>query len=873
MKRSITELSKLDSKWLGRWKNLPLGTSINPRKLAQPTKGKKFIVPMFPYPSGVLHMGHLRVYTISDVLSRFFRMRGYDVVHPMGWDAFGLPAENAAIERKIDPATWTKSNIAKMKSQMASMLADFDWEREVTTCDPEYYKWTQKLFLLMHEHGLAYKKKAEINWDPIDQTVLANEQVDAQGRSWRSGALVEKKSLEQWFLGITKFAPELKADLDILEEWPSEVKTMQTNWIGESNGTTVTFLFNEQSQKSANSQSITTFTTRVDTLFSVQYVALALDHEITKEVAEGDHNLRSFIRDQKLTEQEDSKAGFQIKGLYVINPIDPDLPKIPVFVAPYVISGYGEGAVMGCPAHDERDFEFWRQNMGGNAPIMRSVEPLEGTQEEGPYTGKEGVLNTNAGKFSGLTTKEALKAMQSQLVATNLGTPTTKYKIRDWLISRQRYWGAPIPIVYCDDCGTVPVPDEQLPVLLPKVDALVGKNGSALSNIPEFVNCECPSCGGHAKRDTDTMDTFMDSSWYLFRYADAKNRNAIFDKEKANSLLPVDMYIGGVEHAILHLLYTRFVSKFLSSTGEWTNKEFNGEPIRRLVTQGMVHGKTYVNPDNKRFLKPDEVDLTGPQPVVKETGKIASITFEKMSKSKYNGADPEECILKYGADSTRGHILFQAPVTDVLDWDETKIVGIQRWLRKVLTLAETIGNSKSAPELDLGKLNAAETNLFNTVQNTIVSVTNSFSKTLTLNTVISDYMKLTNKLVEDGQNSEISGIVLRYSFLELIRLMAPVTPSAAEEAYEIYCGASHLEWTSILQADWPVPAPLIGTNTHDYKVMINGKFRFSHSAEKTLGKDDLITKVIESANGRKYVGDKTIKNVIVKKDAIVIIVK
>lgn len=912
-----SHLASLDAKWLTRWKSMTKNGSLNPRRLVKPTHDKKiYSFAMFPYPSGNLHMGHVRVYAISDVLSRYYRMKGYDVIHPMGWDAFGLPAENAAVERGVSPDEWTKLNIKNMKNQMEYLMADFDWDKEVTTCNPDYYKWTQKIFLLMYENGLAYRKKAEINWDPIDNTVLANEQVDDKGRSWRSGAIVEKRLLEQWFLGITKFAKELNKDLDLLDEWPSKVKAMQRNWIGESKGGEIKFdiKLNDDRVK-LDKDTIDVFTTRAETIYSVQYVALSFDHPIVQQYVKFDQGLNKFIefenhQKQKMTEfgENTSKAGYLLGNISVVNPLDSKISNLPIFVAPYVIGGYGHGAVMGCPGHDERDYDFWLDNMGNNSNIIKTVEPKvkeldKPFDESKPFLSKNGVMNSNARELSGMDSNDAREKVIKSLTDIGKGSSKIQYKLRDWLISRQRFWGAPIPIIHCEDCGPVAVPDEDLPVLLPKVDKLLGRGGSPLASMPEFIDCKCPKCHKDAKRDSDTMDTFMDSSWYMFRYLDSKNTKEIFNKDIINKYMPVDQYIGGIEHAILHLLYTRFISKFLGSIGYWSNKEMNCEPIRRLVSQGMVHGKTFIDPDTGKFLKPDEYEIidNGNSAIVKSSGVKANISFEKMSKSKYNGVEPTEFIKRHGSDSTRAHILFQAPITDILDWDESKIVGIHRWLRKILRISDFLQNeikdSKEFNELnsidtniDYSKCNDSEIEFLTDIQNNIKLIEESYEKTLLLNVIISEYIKFTNRLFDEidinnlkfKENSKISLKIFYKSYIKLLKMISPVVPTVAEESNEML----HLKFNnnnnndelnsnydSILASEWP-GHEVIKTDNVSYNIMINGKMRFVHKSNKQLiedGESKCIEELINTKDGKKWIGDKEIKKVIMKPKAIVII--
>lgn len=883
---------QLDAKWKQIWDKCPSRKQLplKPDGSIVPSKGKYFALSMFPYPSGMLHIGHLRVYTIIDVLARYRRMNGYEVINPMGWDSFGLPAENAAIERGIDPEDWTLSNIEKMKEQMNLMFADFDWEREVVTCSPEYYKWTQKLFLMMYEAGLAYRKDSLVNWDPVDKTVLANEQVDANGRSWRSGAVVEHKMLEQWFLKITDYAQELHQDLQLLKQWPDNVKIMQRNWIGGSTGARIKF----DLQGAGDSiKELEAFTTRPDTLFGVQYVAISLNHEIAKKAAESDPELAKFLETAKNL-PEDTKAGYKLKDITVSNPLFPGEFSIPVFVAPYVIGDYGYGTVMGCPGHDTRDFDFWKENMPGEPIIETITPPPDYTYPNGVsiYFKKDGTLNENCGPYKGLDSRTGGEKIVKDLMTSGKAHFETQWKLRDWLISRQRFWGAPIPIIHCDSCGTVPVPDEQLPVLLPK-----HLNGP-LSTSEEFVNTSCPSCGGHAKRDTDTMDTFMDSSWYIFRYTDPKNTELIFDPKKASELMPVDLYVGGVEHAILHLLYFRFISKFLHKNGNWNGGNMNGEPIKQLLTQGMVQGKTNIDPDSGKFLKKEEVDFTNPHdPKVKATGKPCIVKYEKMSKSKYNGASPEECIQKHGADATRAHILFQAPVSDVLNWDENQISGVKRWLNRVTkfttTLSEMIEKNaesssskdeylakiiKDSQNLQFEKLNPAEQKVWAGIQSSIKQITDALHKDFTLNTLISDYMKLSNLILTplDSKKSKISVPVSLYSITQFLKLISPVVPVHAEDNWEFIQKTLQpgKEWTSIFAESWPEPQFVPNLNNGRFVVLVNGKRKLMLPGPKSAQGD--VNKILElvkaDTEGKAFLETTRIKDTVLAKDFVINII-
>lgn len=884
------KFSKLDEKWIEKWEKLK-NSSSNLEEIDLKKKEKFYVLSMFPYPSGMLHIGHLRVYTIDDVLARYHRYQGKNVINPMGWDAFGLPAENAAIERKINPKDWTMSNIAKMKAQLKRMALSFDWERELSTCDKSYYKHTQEIFLWMYEHGFAYKKLQEINWDPVDMTVLANEQVDASGKSWRSGAQVEKKLLNQWFLKISDFGSELSDDLKKLKDWPPQVKLMQKNWIGKSVGANVKFL--KLNSVHSEQDSIEVFTSRPDTLFSVQYVAVSLDHNVTLEAASKDPELAKFIQNSKAKESENSfknrdfevksKEGCLVKGYTVRNPINGK--EIPVFAAPYVLSTYGNGAVMGCPAHDERDFDFWKKNCPNEEVIATVLPKSKSGDVMLPYTEKSGILANVPDDFVGLDIKSAASLIIEKLNSQNLGGRTITCKLRDWLISRQRYWGCPIPIIKCDDCGLVPVPKEQLPVELPEDIELTGK-GNPLDSHEGFKNCKCPNCSKPAVRETDTMDTFMDSSWYYFRYLDPHNSTEPFNTEKIDKFMPVDLYVGGIEHAILHLLYSRFFAKVFSKIGKWpAGDSQSGEPFKRLVSQGMVHGKTYIHPETKRFLRPDlELTVDKKNQVVmkneinKDTGKplIPEITFEKMSKLKYNGVDPVKFIEKYGADATRAHMLFQAPIDMILFWDEEKISGVQRWLRKVIRLHETVLNdtvlltSKKKYQKFQEVMNEcsfknneeitkddALTKIFNSIQTYLKQTDEAFSKTLSLNTVISDYMKLTNDLVEYSKLKSRNSDLLFDGVMKLIIMMSPVTPIIAEELFEKTLSHFNISGTSIFaDAPWPEVLPKKYNKAIKYKVIVDGKFKFNY---ESLNFRDIIDKRMNNEDEQFEIGMKFFK--------------
>ncbi|KAK0101198.1 Leucyl-tRNA synthetase, mitochondrial [Cadophora gregata] len=944
------------------------------------SKGRKYVLPMFPYPSGNLHLGHLRVYTISDVLARFHRMQGFEVTHPIGWDAFGLPAENAAIERGIEPATWTKQNIQKMKSQLEAMNGEWDWEREFATCDPTFYKHTQQLFLLLHKAGLAYQAESLVNYDPVDKTVLANEQVDSNGCSWRSGAKVEKKMLKQWFFKISEYRQELLDGLKELEKngaWPERVLSMQKNWLGKSTGARIKFPVVAYDQQTHSD--IEVFTTRPDTLYGVQYVALAATHPIVQSLAKADVELQAFL-DTIPALPLDSKVGYLLPNVRALNPLayeesTPDATKasLPIYVAPYVLGDYGDGAVMGVPGHDTRDHAFWKHNRYDDpVRFVVSQSPDEATSvlQTSPFI-HHGHLTKQSGSHAGLKTADATNSIVNLLKSKNLGSEAETWRLRDWLVSRQRYWGTPIPIIHCGSCGPVPVPDDQLPVKLPVVDShwANGKTGNPLEHAHEWVNTPCPQCGEAAKRDTDTMDTFVDSSWYFMRFPDPKNSNSPFSAEAANANLPVDLYIGGVEHAILHLLYSRFISKFMATTPFWPNGAKSlGEPFKKLLAQGMVHGKTYSDPSTGRFLKPDEVDLTDPsKPLITATNETPNVSFEKMSKSKYNGVDPGTCMAKYGADATRAHILFQAPVSEVLEWDEEKIAGVTRWLRRlhemIFTNRSVWVDSNSLDEFNpklyflatetptnQGRVDASEgedseqslraksqlstervqiinsivlesqqpqensnekleqnqvklwsgfvardRDLWRSVQATISNVTQSYEKTHSLNTVVSDLMTLTNTIAEyndrkiDSKDPKSTTYIPDYRLSvhatrALIQMMAPITPAFSEECWRLLHPAlTPTPVCSVFASPFPTvdgTLSMLAPTTRTCVVQVNGKMKcavkipISDEGLSGLNLEDwLRSQILDTEEGREKLMGKGGKGVDVRRAKKMIVIR
>ncbi len=709
-------------------------------------KPNYYVLEMFPYPSGALHMGHIRNYAIGDVVARLKTMEGYNVLHPMGWDAFGLPAENAAIQRGIHPVEWTRENIANMRDQQKRLGLSYDWEREVATCSPDYYKWTQWMFLLMYNLGLAYKKTAPVNWCPTCQTVLANEQV-SEGGCWRCGNPAIKKDLEQWFFRTTAYADRLLEDLDLLQGWPERVRIMQEHWIGKSVGADVTFTL------PGHEEGITVFTTRPDTLYGVSFMVLAPEHPLVSELAgKSDHEqeILAFVekchRESEIerTSVDTEKEGMSL-GAYCINPLNGE--QVPIWVANYVLMEYGTGAVMGVPAHDQRDFEFARKY---GLPIRVVISPPKTELKADDMTEAyvDPGLLVNSGPFNGLPNEEAQEKINTYLKEEGWGEPSVTYRLRDWLVSRQRYWGAPIPIIYCPHCGSVPVPETDLPVLLPEHITFDPGLISPLAHVAEFVETTCPKCGRPARRETDTMDTFICSSWYYFRYCDPNNDREPFSKDAAAAWLPVDQYIGGVEHAVMHLLYSRFFTKVLHDAG-WVEAT---EPFTNLLTQGMV---------------------------IKDG--------HKMSKSKGNVVDPEEIIAKYGADTARLFILFASPPDKDLEWSDQGVEGSWRFLNRVWRLVKGQIDVFSADGSFDGKLSRAERDLRRKVHNTIKKVSEDVENRFSLNTAIAAIMELVNetyhyldKVTPERQNKG----VLKEALENLLLLLAPFAPHITDELWQ-----------------------------------------------------------------------------------------
>ncbi len=840
----------IEEKWQQTWAEQGLHKTSTDN-----SKPKFYALSMFPYPSGNLHMGHVRVYTIVDVIARLKRMQGYRVLNPMGWDAFGLPAENAAIERNIPPATWTLANIAQMRQQLDQLGISFDWEKEVTTCAPDYYRWTQWIFLEFFKAGLAYQKEATVNWDPIDQTVLANEQVDSAGKSWRSGAVVERRLLRQWFFKITDYAEQLLTDLDQLTGWPERVRLMQANWIGKSTGAYLEFPIVDL-MKTGMAEKVAVYTTRPDTVYGVTYVVLAPEHPLTVQVTTPDRAaaVAEFVQsvasqsEMERTAEDKPKRGIPTGG-QVINPFTGET--VPIWIADYVLYEYGTGAVMGVPAHDVRDFQFAKQQ---NLPIKTVIIPAGG-DAEATLTAAYGEAGTivHSQEFDGMASSEAKTAIIAKAEQAGIGKARVQYRLRDWLISRQRYWGCPIPIVHCPTCGVVPVPEADLPVKLPDNVEFSGK-GSPLAQMDSWVNVPCPTCGEPARRETDTMDTFMCSSWYYMRYPDARNDQTVFDKAIAQDWMPVDQYVGGIEHAILHLLYSRFFTKVMRDRGWLTCSE----PFQRLLTQGMVQGRTYKNPQTGKYVIP--ANVTDPaNPVDPTTGDPLEVVFEKMSKSKHNGIAPGDVISKYGADTARMFILFKAPPEKDLEWEDADVEGQFRFLNRVWRLvAESPTKDKGLRVKSEGSLSKPEKELRRSIHTAIQEITEDLQGEYQFNTAISELMKLSNALADtDCKNSPVYAEGIN----TLLRLLAPFAPHMAEELWQL-AGCSD----SVHQQTFPIADPqALVADEQTIVIQILGKTRGTIAVPTAISTDKAALEAAARASevAQKHIADKQIKKVIV----------
>ncbi len=820
------DFERVEKKWQQYWEE---------KKVFQvesdPVRPKFYCLEMFPYPSGALHMGHLRNYSIGDLFSRFLWMKGWNVLHPMGFDAFGLPAENAALKYGVHPKKWTWDNIEHMTEQLKSMGCSYDWRRRVETCSPDYYRWTQWIFLLFLKNGLAYRKHAPVNWCESCQTVLANEQVIDGGHCWRCGSVVTKRKLEQWFLNITRYAQELLDSLDNLPGWPEKVKLMQRNWIGRSEGVRLTF------PVEGMEKGLETFTTRFDTIYGVTFLALAPEHPMVEEIAVLSPNgeeIRRFVRETiQKSEIERTAVGGEKNGVdtgfKAINPVTGE--KVPIWVSNYILIEYGTGAIMGVPAHDQRDFEFARKY---GLPVRVVIQPKEGSLDAETMTQayEEDGIQCNSADFDGLPTRESIPRMALWAEEIGVGSREVNFRLRDWLISRQRYWGAPIPVVYCEKCGIVPIPEDQLPVLLPDVQVLPGGK-SPLPETSEWVNTACPCCGGPARRETDTMDTFICSSWYFLRFTSPWTKEGPFRNEDVNYWMAVDQYIGGIEHACLHLIYARFFTKVLSDLGYVEARE----PFTNLLTQGMV---------------------------IKDGSK--------MSKSKGNVVDPDEIIRKYGADTARLFILFAAPPDKDLDWSEKGVEGAHRFLRRVWRLVEEGGEPlckaprRRIPLSELSDKNRRD--LKRRIHSTIESVGRDIEKERQFNTAVARLMELSNALSDFVPGDEADWILYREGVETLLLCLSPFTPHICEELWEMLGNGNCLA-----AAAWPeVEADCLEAESATIVMQVNGKVREKIELPAGLSVEELRERVFLDEGVRKRLEGKEVLKVIAVPDRLVNVV-
>ncbi|MGC8767612.1 MAG: leucine--tRNA ligase [Brevinematia bacterium] len=899
------DFEKIEKKWQEMWEKAGIFKSF-----MDESKQKYYVLVMFPYPSGRIHMGHVRNYTIGDVIARYKKMQGYNVLHPIGWDAFGLPAENAAISKGVHPARWTYDNIAVMKSQLKRLGFMYDWDREITTCDPEYYKWNQWFFLKMYERGIVYRRKSPVNWCPHCNTVLANEQV-IDGKCWRCDTEVEIRNIEQWFIKITEYADRLLEDHSKLGNWPEKVIVMQKNWIGKSFGVVVNF-------KLEDGRDFPIFTTRPDTIYGVTYMAISPEHPLVDEIMKENRSIEDQVKkmrkeDYKLRTSEEYEKEGVFTGKYVINPLTGD--KVPLWVANFVLMEYGTGAIMCVPAHDERDFKFAKKY---NLPIKIVIQPkgkeLKPEEMEEAYT-EEGVM-VNSSIFSGMKSSEALIKIIEYIEENKLGQRKYNYRIKDWLISRQRYWGTPIPFVKCENCGYVPVPYEDLPIILPKDVRFTGV-GNPLETNEEFLNTTCPKCGAKARRETDTMDTFFDSSWYYARYTSPKNDKEPFDKKESRYWLDVDQYIGGVEHAILHLLYARFFHKFMKDLGLVDSDE----PFINLLTQGMVCKKwvsissmlSYLGLSGENTLMDLSEGITRVLGIIcksSSTKKIKevmdeyhltlanniSLLFEslegfpkeeivkkleeligesvKMSKSKHNTVDPDDIIKKYGADAVRLFMLFAAPPEKDLDWSDEGIEGAYRFVNRVWRLVESkIDIIKESKGIDYSKLipsslSKKEKDLLIKVNLTIKKVTDDIERDFSFNTAIASLMELTNELYLFDPKTDVEKSIFREGIRKLIILMYPFTPHLSEELWEMIGESSFVAISS-----WPsYDNRFLSYDTIEVVLQINGKVKARVEVSADISDEELKKLALENEIIQKNLNGISPKKIIVVPKKLVNIV-
>ncbi len=838
----------------------------------QPGKDTYYCLSMFPYPSGKLHMGHVRNYTIGDVIARYQRMLGKNVLQPMGWDAFGMPAENAAMKNNVAPAKWTYENIEYMKTQLKSLGLAIDWAREVTTCKPDYYRWEQWLFTRLFEKGIIYRKNGTVNWDPADQTVLANEQV-IDGRGWRSGALIEKREIPMYYFRITDYADELLESLDELPGWPEQVKTMQRNWIGKSRGMEVQFPYDRASIGHAGTLKV--FTTRPDTLMGATYVAVAAEHPLATQAAQGNPALQAFIEECKAGSVAEADMATQEKkgmatSLLVEHPLTGE--KLPVWVANYVLMHYGDGAVMAVPAHDERDFEFaHKYNLPVKAVVRTSAGDEVGNEWQDAY-GEHGQL-INSAEFDGLDFAGAFDAIEAALIRKDLGKSRTQFRLRDWGISRQRYWGCPIPIIHCPSCGDVPVPEDQLPVTLPE-NVVPDGAGSPLARMPEFYECSCPKCGAAAKRETDTMDTFVESSWYFARYASPNYEGGMVDPKAANHWLPVDQYIGGIEHAILHLLYARFFHKLMRDEGLVTSNE----PFKNLLTQGMVVAETYyrvASNGGKDWFNPADVEIERDAKAkiigarLKTDGLPVEIGgTEKMSKSKNNGVDPQSMIDQYGADTCRLFMMFASPPDASLEWSDSGVEGASRFLRRVWRLAQAHVAQGLPGKLDVAALDDAQKVIRRAIHAAIKQASTDVGQFHKFNTAIAQVMTVMNVLEKAPQATAQDRALLHEGLEAVTLLLAPITPHIS---HELWKQLGHDQ--AVIDAGWPaVDEAALVQDTVTLVVQVNGKLRGQVEMPAAASREEIEAAARSNENVLRFIDGLAIRKVIVVPGKLVNIV-
>ena len=846
--------SAIETKWQERWEDERCFTADTGTE-----KPKYYVLEMFPYPSGRIHMGHVRNYTLGDVVARYRRARGFNVLHPMGWDAFGLPAENAAMERGVHPGKWTTENIAAMRTQLRGMGLSYDWDRELATCTPDYYQHEQRMFLRFLDKGLAYRKESWVNWDPVENTVLANEQV-VDGRGWRSGAEVERRLLSQWFLKITEYADDLLDAIDRLERWPDRVRLMQQNWIGRSEGAEVSFRLTRASPDS--SDSISVFTTRPDTLFGASFLAVAANHPIALALAEDDGAAADFVAEcAKLGTSEAAvetaeKKGYDT-GLYVAHPLD-DSIELPVYIANFVLMEYGTGAIFGCPAHDQRDLDFANAY---DLPVIPVVLPDDADAAsfaitDTAYTGPGKLYQSR--DWDGLGVEDGKRAAITALEASGSGTGRTTYRLRDWGVSRQRYWGCPIPIIHCDSCGQVPVPEADLPVTLPE-DIDFDAPGNPLSNHPTWKDVNCPTCGGKAVREQDTFDTFFESSWYFLRFADPHHPEG-FSREAAAYWMPVDQYIGGVEHAVLHLLYSRFFMRALRDTGYLEMDE----PFAGLMTQGMVCHQTFRDSDGK-WLFPTEVERDGAGWKQLETGgDVKAGRIEKMSKSKRNVVDPELIISKYGADTARLFMLSDSPPERDMEWTESGVEGASRFLKRLYRMAADPALAKAGGALPT---EGAGGDLVRATHRAIDAMSGDIEG-FRFNKAVAQLYTLANAIGDVKGDDDASAAARRFGIETLTRLIYPMAPHIAEEMWQALGHDTMLAVTA-----WPEADPaLLTEDSIEIGVQVNGKLRDTVSLPRDAEEDEARATALASAGVIRYLEGREPRKVIVVKNRIINVV-